>query len=167
MEIDSKPQELEPWTPDYAARNRARGVEEGEGQGQPERLAALEKELADLREESQQLTAAGSRRRRPSRPCAAPRRRSSRRTSHRTSERRADLEEAARLRYGATRVGAAAPPERGAPDRDAERRIAVVEEEVDAEDIARSSPSGPHPISRCWRASGPSWSGWKSGYTGG
>ena len=80
-EIDSMPQELdERHPPHHAARDRGGGAQEGEGQGQSqERLEALRKELADLKEQGRRAARpVGEREGGDRRRCASCARRSSR-----------------------------------------------------------------------------------------
>ena len=58
MQVDSKPEELDELDRrDHPAQDRARGAEEGDRPASKDRLARLEKELADLEEQSAELTA--------------------------------------------------------------------------------------------------------------
>ncbi len=146
MEIDSKPQELDAVDRQIMQLEIEReALKKEKDQASKERLKALEKELADLREESGQLSARwGAEKeaiqavRRTKEEIEATR------IAIEQAERRADLEEAARLRYGKLR-------DLEAQLRESETRLAelqkgepLLKEEVDAEDIAEvvSSWSG-------------------------
>ncbi|RMF27902.1 MAG: AAA family ATPase, partial [Chloroflexi bacterium] len=103
-----------------------------------ERLQKLEKELAELREESAQLTA----RWQAEKEAIQQIRRikgeiEQTRIAIEQAERRADLEEAARLRYGVLRELEQKLQEQEARLRELQRDGALLKEEVDAEDVAK------------------------------
>ncbi len=138
MEIDSKPQELDAVDRQIMQLEIEReALKKEKDKASKERLQVLEKELADLHEESAQLSARwGTEKeaiqvlRRTKEEIEATR------ISIEGAERRADLEEAARLRYGQLR-------ELETQLRQGEMRLAelqagqpLLKEEVDAEDIA-------------------------------
>jgi len=138
MEIDSKPQELDAVDRQIMQLEIEReALKKEKDKASKERLKALEKELADLREESRQLTA----RWKAEKEAIQALRRTKEeieqtRIAIEQAERRADLEEAARLRYGKLR-------ELEEQLRQGEARLAelqqgqpLLKEEVDAEDVA-------------------------------
>jgi ATP-dependent Clp protease ATP-binding subunit ClpB len=138
MEIDSKPQELDALDRQIMQLEIEReALKKERDKASKERLASLEKDLADLRSESSRLTA-----RWQTEKEAISRLRRTKEEIEQTkiaveqAERRANLEEAARLRYGRLRE-LEAELQRG------EERLAelqegspLLKEEVDAEDIA-------------------------------
>jgi ATP-dependent Clp protease ATP-binding subunit ClpB len=146
MEIDSKPQELDAVDRQIMQLEIEReALKKEKDPASKERLQVLEKELADLREEARQLNA----RWQAEKDAIQAVRRTKEeieqtRLAIEQAERRADLEEAARLRYGRLR-------ELESQLRESEARLAelqqgdpLLKEEVDAEDIAEvvSSWSG-------------------------
>jgi ATP-dependent Clp protease ATP-binding subunit ClpB len=151
MEIDSKPQELDAVDRQIMQLEIEReALKKEKDQASKERLQTLEKELADLREESQQLSARwGAEKeaiqavRRTKEEIEATR------IAIEQAERRADLEEAARLRYGKLRDLEAQLREGEARLVELQKGEPLLKEEVDAEDIAEvvSSWSG-IPVSR-------------------
>jgi ATP-dependent Clp protease ATP-binding subunit ClpB len=152
MEIDSKPQELDVVDRQIMQLEIEReALKKEKDKASKERLEALEKELADLREESQQLTARWKSEKEAIQAMSGIKEEIERtRIAIEQAERRADLEEAARLRYGKLR-------ELEQQLRQGEARLAemqkdgasLLKEEVDAEDVAEvvSSWTG-IPVSR-------------------
>jgi ATP-dependent Clp protease ATP-binding subunit ClpB len=146
MEIDSKPQELDAVDRQIMQLEIEReALKKEKDQASKERLKALEKELADLREESGQLSARwGAEKeaiqavRRTKEEIEATR------IAIEQAERRADLEEAARLRYGKLRDLEVQLRESETHLAELQKGEPLLKEEVDAEDIAEvvSSWSG-------------------------
>jgi ATP-dependent Clp protease ATP-binding subunit ClpB len=143
MEIDSKPQELDAVDRQIMQLEIEReALKKEKDKASKERLKTLEKELADLHEESRQLSARWE----TEKEAIQALRRTKEeieeaRIAIERAERRADLEEAARLRYGRLRdleeqlqSGEArlAQLQEGEP---------LLKEEVDAEDIAEAVSS--------------------------
>jgi ATP-dependent Clp protease ATP-binding subunit ClpB len=138
MEIDSKPQELDVVDRQIMQLEIEReALKKEKDKASKERLQTLEKELADLREEAQQLSARWETEKEAIRSLRQTKEEiEATRIAIEQAERRANLEEAARLRYGKLR-------ELEARQREGEARLAelqqgepLLKEEVDAEDIA-------------------------------
>jgi ATP-dependent Clp protease ATP-binding subunit ClpB len=138
MEIDSKPQELDAVDRQIMQLEIEReALKKEKDKASKERLQALEKELADLREESQHITA-----RWQTEKEAIQNLRQTKEEIEQTrvaidqAERQANLEEAARLRYG--RLLELEDEVRRGEERLAELQMSgsLLKEEVDAEDIA-------------------------------
>jgi ATP-dependent Clp protease ATP-binding subunit ClpB len=138
MEIDSKPQELDAVDRQIMQLEIEReALKKEKDRASKERLKTLEKELADLHEESRQLSARWETEKEAIRALRRAKEEiEEARIAIERAERRADLEEAARLRYGRLRdledqlqAGEArlAQLQEGEP---------LLKEEVDAEDIA-------------------------------
>jgi ATP-dependent Clp protease ATP-binding subunit ClpB len=139
MEIDSKPQELDAVDRQIMQLEIEReALKKEKDKASKERLKALEKELADLHEESRQLSA-----RWDSEKEAIQALRRTKEEIEETriaiegAERRADLEEAARLRYGRLRELEAQLHQGEARLAELQRGEPLLKEEVDAEDIAQ------------------------------
>jgi ATP-dependent Clp protease ATP-binding subunit ClpB len=139
MEIDSKPQELDAVDRQVMQLEIEReALKKEKDKASKERLKTLEKELADLREESGQLSARWG----AEKEAIQALRRTKEeieetRIAIEGAERRADLEEAARLRYG--RLGELEEQLRQGEVHLAELQQdePLLKEEVDAEDIAQ------------------------------
>ncbi len=138
MEIDSKPQELDALDRQIMQLEIEReALKKEKDEASKQRLAELEKELADLREESRRLTA-----RWQAEKAAIQALRQTKEEIERTrmaieqAERRADLEEAARLRYGRLRELEAQLQQHEARLVEIQQGSPLLKEEVDAEDIA-------------------------------
>ena len=139
MEIDSKPQELDAVDRQIMQLEIEReALKKEKDKASKERLKTLEKELADLREESGQLSARWG----AEKEAIQALRRTKEeieetRIAIEGAERRADLEEAARLRYG--RLGELEEQLRQGEVHLAELQQGepLLKEEVDAEDIAQ------------------------------
>jgi ATP-dependent Clp protease ATP-binding subunit ClpB len=151
MEIDSKPQELDAVDRQIMQLEIEReALKKEKDEASKERLKTLEKELADLREESQQLT---TRWQTEKEAIQALRRAKEEieqtRIAIEQAERRANLEEAARLRYGKLRELEAQLQQGEARLTEMQTGSPLLKEEVDAEDIAEvvSSWTGV-PVSR-------------------
>ncbi len=138
MEIDSKPQELDAVDRQIMQLEIEReALKKEKDKASKERLKTLEKELADLHEESRQLTARWETEKEAIQALRHTKEEiEEARIAIERAERRADLEEAARLRYGRLR-------ELEEQLRSGEARLAqlqegepLLKEEVDAEDIA-------------------------------
>jgi len=138
MEIDSKPQELDAVDRQIMQLEIEReALKKEKDKASKERLRTLEKELADLQEESRQLTARWETEKEAIRALRHTKEEiEEARIAIERAERRADLEEAARLRYGRLR-------DLEEQLRSGEARLAqlqegepLLKEEVDAEDIA-------------------------------
>jgi ATP-dependent Clp protease ATP-binding subunit ClpB len=138
MEIDSKPQELDVVDRQIMQLEIEReALKKEKDKASKERLGALEKELADLREEAQQLSARWETEKEAIRALRQTKEEiEATRIAIEQAERHANLEEAARLRYGKLR-------ELEGRLREGEARLAelqqgepLLKEEVDAEDVA-------------------------------
>jgi len=104
-----------------------------------ERLGRLERELADLREESQRLTARWQAEREAIQALRETKERiEETRIQIEGAERRADLEEAARLRYGTLRDLEAQRSQQEASLQELQAQGSLLKEEVDAEDVAET-----------------------------
>ena len=125
-----------------AARDRARGAREGDGQGLDGAPRRLETELAELEEQRRPRRRTGSSRRTPSTRSAPSRSRSTSQREAETAERDGDLERAAELSYGElpSSSSSSRPPRH---DSRAPERAAMLTEEVDEEDIAEVVAAGP------------------------
>jgi ATP-dependent Clp protease ATP-binding subunit ClpB len=137
-EIDSKPQALDEVDRQIMQLEIEReALKKEKDQASRERLERIESELADLREESNQLTA-----RWQSEKDAIQQLRSTKERIEDTrlqierAERHSDLEEAARLRYGTLRELEAQVAEQEQRLKEIQGDSALLKEEVDAEDIA-------------------------------
>jgi ATP-dependent Clp protease ATP-binding subunit ClpB len=138
MEIDSKPQELDAIDRQIMQLEIEReALKKEKDPASKERLGALEKELADLNEESRQLSARWESEKEA---IQAVRRTKEEieetRIAVEQAERRANLEEAARLRYGRLRELEGRLREGEARLVELQRGDPLLKEEVDAEDIA-------------------------------
>ncbi|MDW8070590.1 MAG: ATP-dependent chaperone ClpB [Anaerolineae bacterium] len=138
MEIDSKPQELDALDRQIMQLEIEReALKKEKDEVSKQRLAELERELADLREESRRLTT-----RWQTEKTAIQAIRQTKEEIERTriaieqAERRADLEEAARLRYGRLRELEAQLQQYEAQLMELQKGSPLLKEEVDAEDIA-------------------------------
>jgi len=138
MEIDSKPQELDAVDRQIMQLEIEReALKKEKDEASKERVKTLEKELADLQEESAQLTS-----RWQTEKEAIQRLRHTKEEIEQTrlaieqAERRADLEEAARLRYGKLRELEGQIQQGEARLVELQQGSPLLKEEVDAEDIA-------------------------------
>jgi len=138
MEIDSKPQELDAVDRQIMQLEIEReALKKERDEASKERLKSLERELAELREQSRQLTMRWQAEKEAIQALRRTKEEIERtRLAIEQAERKADLEAAARLRYGQLR-------ELEAQLRQGEARLAelqggnpLLKEEVDAEDIA-------------------------------
>ncbi len=138
MEIDSKPAALDAVDRQIMQLEIEReALKKEKDKASQERLKALEKELADLKEESNRLHARWDTEKQAIENVQAVKERIERtKTAIEQAERRADLEEAARLRYGTLR-------ELEVQLQQGEARLAelqaggrMLKEEVEAEDVA-------------------------------
>jgi ATP-dependent Clp protease ATP-binding subunit ClpB len=138
MEIDSKPQELDAVDRQILQMEIEReALKKEKDKASKERLKTLEKEIADLREESQQLTG----RWQIEKDAIQALRRTKEeieqtRIAIEQAERQANLEEAARLRYGQLMELEEQLREGGARLAELQEGSPLLKEEVDAEDIA-------------------------------
>jgi len=137
-EIDSKPQPLDQVDRQIMQLEIEReALKKEKDKASKERLEMVQKELADLRERSTQLAAQWDTEKQ-----AISDLRSSKeaieqtRLQIETAERRSDLEQAARLRYGTLRELEARLVEQEARLRELQAQGALLKEEVDAEEIA-------------------------------
>jgi len=138
-EIDSKPTEL-----DHIDRQimqleiEREALKKEKDRASKERLRKLEKELAELREKSAQLTARWQAEKEAIQQIRRIKEEIEQtRIAIEQAERRADLEEAARLRYGVLRELEQKLQEQEARLRELQRDGALLKEEVDAEDVAK------------------------------
>ncbi len=138
MEIDSKPAAVDAVDRQIMQREIEReALKKEKDKASKERLKALEKELADLKEESNRLRARWETEKQAIESLQAIKERiESTKTAIEQAERRADLEEAARLRYGTLREleTQLTQGETRLSELQAESRM--LKEEVEAEDIA-------------------------------
>jgi ATP-dependent Clp protease ATP-binding subunit ClpB len=138
MEIDSKPQELDAVDRQIMQLEIEReALKKEKDKASKERLKTLEKELADLHEESRQLSARWE----TEKGAIQALRRTKEeieetRIAIERAERRADLEEAARLRYGRLRDLVEQLQSGEARLAQLQEGEPLLKEEVDAEDIA-------------------------------
>jgi ATP-dependent Clp protease ATP-binding subunit ClpB len=138
MEIDSKPQELDAVDRQIMQMEIEReALKKEKDKASKERLKTLEKEIADLREESQQLTG----RWQIEKDAIQALRRTKEeieqtRIAIEQAERQANLEEAARLRYGQLMELEEQLRQGGARLAELQEGSPLLKEEVDAEDIA-------------------------------
>ncbi len=138
MEIDSKPQELDAVDRQILQMEIEReALKKEKDKASKERLKTLEKEIADLREESQQLTG----RWQIEKDAIQALRRTKEeieqtRIAIEQAERQANLEEAARLRYGQLMELEEQLRQGGARLAELQEGSPLLKEEVDAEDIA-------------------------------
>ncbi|HHH42310.1 MAG TPA: ATP-dependent chaperone ClpB [Chloroflexi bacterium] len=138
-EIDSKPTDL-----DHIDRQimqleiEREALKKEKDRASKERLQKLERELAELREKSAQLTARWQAEKEAIQEIRQIKEEIEQtRIAIEQAERRADLEEAARLRYGVLRELEQKLQEQEARLRELQRDGALLKEEVDAEDVAR------------------------------
>jgi ATP-dependent Clp protease ATP-binding subunit ClpB len=138
MEIDSKPAELD--EVDRKAMQleiEREALKKESDDASRERLGRLERELANLREESQRLTARWQAEREAIQALRETKERiEETRIQVEQAERRADLEEAARLRYGTLRELDAQRSQQEQGLRRVQTQGSLLKEEVDAEDVA-------------------------------
>jgi ATP-dependent Clp protease ATP-binding subunit ClpB len=138
MEIDSKPAELD--EVDRKAMQleiEREALKKESDDASRERLGRLERELANLREESQRLTARWQAEREAIQALRETKERiEETRIQVEQAERRADLEEAARLRYGTLRELDAQRSQQEQGLRRVQAQGSLLKEEVDAEDVA-------------------------------
>nr|MBC8252878.1 AAA family ATPase [Ardenticatenia bacterium] len=138
MEIDSKPQDLDAVDRQIMQMEIEReALKKEKDKASKERLRTLEKEIADLREESQQLTG----RWQIEKDAIQALRRTKEeieqtRIAIEQAERQANLEEAARLRYGQLMELEEQLRQGGARLAELQEGSPLLKEEVDAEDIA-------------------------------
>jgi ATP-dependent Clp protease ATP-binding subunit ClpB len=137
-EIDSKPQALDQVDRQIMQLEIEReALKKEKDQASKDRLARIEAELADLREQSSHLHARWTTQKE-----AILELRTSKQDIERTrleierAERRADLEEAARLRYGTLRELETKLADHEARLKELQAQGALLKEEVDAEDVA-------------------------------
>ena len=139
MEIDSKPQDLDAVDRQIMQMEIEReALKKEKDKASKERLRTLEKEIADLREESQQLTG----RWQIEKDAIQALRRTKEeieqtRIGIEQAERQANLEEAARLRYGQLMELEEQLRQGGARLAELQEGSPLLKEEVDAEDIAQ------------------------------
>jgi ATP-dependent Clp protease ATP-binding subunit ClpB len=138
MEIDSKPQELDAVDRQIMQLEIERqALKKEKDKASKERLKALEKELADLREESGQLSARWGAEKEAIQTLRRTKEEIEQtRIAIEGAERRADLEEAARLRYGQLRDLEGQLQAGEAHLAELQHGDPLLKEEVDAEDIA-------------------------------
>ncbi len=138
MEIDSKPQELDVVDRQIMQLEIEReALKKEKDRASKERLKTLEKELADLREESNQLNARWGAEKEAIQALRHTKEEIEQtRIAIEMAERRANLEEAARLRYGRLRELEGQLRAGEARLAELQRADALLKEEVDAEDIA-------------------------------
>jgi ATP-dependent Clp protease ATP-binding subunit ClpB len=138
MEIDSKPAALDAVDRQIMQLEIEReALKKEKDKASKERLKDLERELADLREESSQLRARWETEKQAIESLQAVKERIERtKTAIEQAERRADLEEAARLRYGTLRELEAQLGQGEARLAELQTQGRLLKEEVEAEDIA-------------------------------
>jgi ATP-dependent Clp protease ATP-binding subunit ClpB len=138
MEIDSKPAALDEVDRKVMQLEIEReALKKETDAASQERLGRLERELADLREESQRLTARWQAEREAIQALRETKERiEETRILIEGAERRADLEEAARLRYGTLRDLEAQRSEQEESLQELQAQGSLLKEEVDAEDVA-------------------------------
>jgi ATP-dependent Clp protease ATP-binding subunit ClpB len=138
MEIDSKPAALDTVDRQIMQLEIEReALKKEKDKASKERLKDLEKELADLREESNHLRARWETEKQAIESLQAVKERIERtKTAIEQAERRADLEEAARLRYGTLRELEAQLGQDEARLAELQAAGRLLKEEVEAEDIA-------------------------------
>jgi ATP-dependent Clp protease ATP-binding subunit ClpB len=138
MEIDSKPAVLDAVDRQIMQLEIEReALKKEKDAASKERLAALEKELADLREESNRLRTRWETEKSAIESLQGVKEQIERtRTAIEQAERRADLEEAARLRYGTLRELENRLAEQEARLAELQAGGRMLKEEVEAEDVA-------------------------------
>jgi ATP-dependent Clp protease ATP-binding subunit ClpB len=138
MEIDSKPAALDAVDRQIMQLEIEReALKKEKDKASKERLKALEKELADLREESNQLRARWETEKGAIEDVQAVKERiEATKTAVEQAERRADLEEAARLRYGTLRELESQLSQGEARLAEVQADGRMLKEEVEAEDVA-------------------------------
>jgi len=138
MEIDSKPQELD--AVDRQIRQleiEREALKKEKDEASKERLKNLEKELGDLQEESSRLTARWQTEKEAIQALRKTKEEiEATRLAIEQAERQANLEEAARLRYGRLRELESRLRQGEARLADLQKGSPMLKEEVDAEDIA-------------------------------
>jgi ATP-dependent Clp protease ATP-binding subunit ClpB len=137
-EIDSKPQALDEVDRQIMQLEIEReALKKEKDQASRERLERIESELADLREESNQLTTRWQAEKDAIQELRSTKQRiEETRLQIERAERNSDLEEAARLRYGTLRELEQRVAEQEQRLKEIQGESALLKEEVDAEDIA-------------------------------
>jgi ATP-dependent Clp protease ATP-binding subunit ClpB len=137
-EIDSKPQALDEIDRRVMQLEIEReALKKERDDASKERVQKLEKELADLREESNQLRARWDMEKTAIQSLQQTKEKIEQtRSEIEQAERRADLEQAARLRYGTMRELEKNLQAQEAKLKDLQKKGALLKEEVDAEDVA-------------------------------
>jgi len=138
MEIDSKPAELDEVDRKVMQLEIEReALKKENDEPSQERLEKLEQELANLQEESRRLTARWQAEREAIQALRETKERIEQtRIQIEQAERRTDLEEAARLRYGTLRELEAQRSQQEERLRQLQAQSSLLKEEVDAEDVA-------------------------------
>jgi len=137
-EIDSKPQPLDQVDRQIMQLEIEReALKQEKDEASKERLEMVQKEIADLRERSAQLTAQWDTEKQAISDLRSTKESIEQtRLQIETAERQSDLEQAARLRYGTLRELEARLVEQEARLRELQAQGALLKEEVDAEEIA-------------------------------